>query len=520
MRSVIGNERGSALIMVVVAMLILGILSVSVALLATVEATSGTGFRHQAQADALAEAALSHAVDLVRDAATGADRFGPWSGRLLVDGVGLGGGRYWARIDNDCEPLVPAVLQDEGCSAALDRNGLAVLTGWAEVGVGRSRARAWVAVDRPWDHVCARVARDLGGHCNELDGRNGIPLVTPADPDDPHGPAAFDRLPAPILGCSTIDPGLHGASSGCPPGSRMALMGEDPRERVGVSVCHDDAAGAGPYFGYFDCALQTPCEPAAACPGGATRACVRPGDTRLLTQPTRYREPGPSGCQGLHPGSVTGDPSPATGLVLNYAGAPAERRNPLLTSLGAPGRGVTIYVLRQASEGRVEIRGGAIHGSVVVEGNGLAIPGDPCGPGNVDALIGDDAAVRTDAAAYGYPTVLVAYDPTQGPPTGVPDAPQSLCVRAGTAATTVEGVLYSSGRVQLGTVALVGSVVASDIEVESGASTRLSHSEEYGRVLAPGGFRAGDASRVRLVRKSATPCPSYRDERAGATPCN
>ena len=69
MQSTRRDERGSALIIAVIAMLILGILSFSFALLSRVEMTTGVNYKFQAQAEALAEAGLERGRDEVRTAA-------------------------------------------------------------------------------------------------------------------------------------------------------------------------------------------------------------------------------------------------------------------------------------------------------------------------------------------------------------------------------------------------------------------------------------------------------------------
>ena len=226
------GQRGSALIIAVIAMLILGILSFSFALLSRVEMTTGVNYKFQAQAEALAEAGLERGRDEVRAAADSGCGFTQWTdpgnsssypgcgaglAKLLFNGVGLGAGIYSAVIDNDCSPLVPAAIEDPSCSGgspARDTNQTAVLTAWgtAANGQGRARVRGVLGIDNPWKHVCANSSQDNPpGYCNEPANRNGNPSIVPADPNEyPGGPAAYDELPTPVLGCSAIDPTLHG----------------------------------------------------------------------------------------------------------------------------------------------------------------------------------------------------------------------------------------------------------------------------------------------------------------------
>ena len=110
MVTAMGNERGSVLIIAVVAMLVMGVLSISFALLASLETKIGVNFKQQSQALALAEAGLEVARDLVKSAGyTGGNGFTPWFGggfnHILATGTVLSAGRYWARIDNDCRTL-------------------------------------------------------------------------------------------------------------------------------------------------------------------------------------------------------------------------------------------------------------------------------------------------------------------------------------------------------------------------------------------------------------------------------
>jgi hypothetical protein len=323
------NQEGSALILAVMAMLIMGVLSVSFALLADIESRVGVAYKQQAQAEALAEAALERARDAVRTAPAVAGGFTKWfDGTLAAHGLfagqSLNGGLYSARIDNDCAVVntIPVQLQEPDgvhagipntpCDNAVDNNEVAVITAWATAGPnnqGRSRVRAIVGVDNPWKHVCSNAKPDNNGYCNEPGNRNGNPTVSPADPNDPNGPQAYDALPKPILGCSRIAPRIHvhpataiaevaactnpapapaGYSGMFPtpyptaPGTpRMVLMGEIPGG-VGTRSCGapwDEPAGGNNnrYFGYFDCALVTYCIGALGdvCNGGDRYGCLR-----------------------------------------------------------------------------------------------------------------------------------------------------------------------------------------------------------------------------------------------------
>lgn len=435
MDAMVRRERGSVLIITVVAMLILGVLSVSFTLLAGVETRIGVNFKQQAQAEALAEAGLEVARDAVRTAASVPGGFTPWlGGALLAPGVPLGPGQYWARIDNDCAPLVPAAIQQPGgCNVnGPDTNEVGVITAWATAGVGRSRVRAVVGVDNPWKHVCSDAKPDGNGYCNDPSNANGTPTTTPADPNDPNGPSAYDDLPRPILGCSRIDPTMHGATlASCPPGTtyswdpattsypgapaRPVLMGENanvapPPGDPPRKFSYDTGVPAiGKYWGYFDSALQTPCLDGAACPGGGnTKGCVLPGDPRFLFLPAQYAETVGGIC-----------PNGATGMVYNWytsgirtSGPSPAQRNPTFNGqFGSctPGpvvepptgtkncpeppsgtnatNGRNVYVLNRGGDGLAEVLHTGpgdtrFYGTIVVEGIGAASP--PSGPTGCD----------------------------------------------------------------------------------------------------------------------------------------
>ena len=123
------DQRGSALIIAVIAMLILGILSFSFALLSRVEMTTGVNYKFQAQAEALAEAGLERARDEVRAAADSGCGFTQWTdpgnsssypgcgaglAKLLFNGVGLGAGEGQDTQNTFClaAPCSPANVQN------------------------------------------------------------------------------------------------------------------------------------------------------------------------------------------------------------------------------------------------------------------------------------------------------------------------------------------------------------------------------------------------------------------------
>ena len=195
MRATWPDQRGSVLVIAVIAMLVLGILGVSFALLSRLEVATGVNYKSQAQAEALAEAGLEQGRDEVRTGAQEPCGFTQWTdpGNSPPTDVDPGSpsssstgpawtpGRTLRSSTTTAAPSYPRGIQDAACgggSPPRDTNGVAVVTAWATAanGQGRARVRAVVAVDTPWRHVCASSTQDHPpGHCNEAGHRNGKP---------------------------------------------------------------------------------------------------------------------------------------------------------------------------------------------------------------------------------------------------------------------------------------------------------------------------------------------------------
>lgn len=514
------GERGAVLITAMIAMLILMVLSLSFALLARMESKLGVNFKQYEQAVALAIAGLERARDAARTASTTTGGFTPWldgtqASHLLTPsgGVSLGAGTYWARIDNDCAALgvVPVAIQESAtCTNTADANATAVITAWAQVGTGRVRARAIVTVDHAWKHVCSDARPDTNGYCNDPGNQQGNPSVTPSDRNDPNGPQAWDDLPRPTLGCSAIDPTVHGATAGCmvqscdypyascSPGQRLVVTGDR-------SLRNCDGGGQ-QYSGYFDCALTTPCD-ASVC-GTVRKACVRAGDTRVTSSPALYVEAAGSPATCPTAASVR-----QTGMV--FLGG-----NPDLPTIGAAGNGRNVYVLRTGSGGAATVQSSSVYGTLVVEGNARG-----CG-GNSDFSLKNNGRLYTQATntthgqpVYGYPLALLMYDPTQPAPTITPYAPQNLCADMGSANTVLDGMVYSSGHVNFNPINTTGSIVAFEIQL-SASSSSYNYSPTYGLASPPPGFPLGAASTVVMIRKSFIVCRNYHDDSGGPTACS
>jgi Tfp pilus assembly protein PilX len=516
------DQYGSVLIIAVIAMLVLGILSFSFALLSRIEMTTGVNYKLQAQAEALAEAGLDRGRDEVRTAAGETCGFTRWTdpsssssygcgaglAKLLFNGVALGAGDYSVVIDNDCSPLVIASLQDPSCggaSPARDTNETAILTAWATAanGKGRTRVRAVLGIDNPWKHVCSNSSQDnYPGYCNEPANRNGNPSIVPADPNEyPGGPAAYDDLPRPQLGCSAIDVTLHGESTGnCPPGQnysypypggkRLVVQGDASKGSCGTF-------GGVTFRGYFDCALTTPCE-APAC-ATTRKACVPPGDPRL-SDPSRYYDASsPGGC-GAN-----------TGMV--FVGNVTWNNEGVGGGLGAGGDGRNMYVMN----GTLSMQNQDFHGTIVAEGNGGG--GDDLQHRNGARIWTEQTSTTHGRPVYGYPLAYLIYDPELPAPTANPLAPQNTFADMGSASgTEIHGIVYSGGNVEFNPVIVDGGVVAFQIQTQA-SSASYGYNSTYGNAAPPPGFPDGSGNTVVLVRKSFIVCANYAADTAGGSPC-
>jgi hypothetical protein len=562
---ILRNERGSALILAVIAMLILGVLGASFALLADVESRMGIAYKQQAQAEALAEAGLERARDFVRTAPTAPGGFTDWfngtdATHMLFSGVPLNDGVYAARIDNDCAAVIPgypAGIQEPNhepgnapCDNAADHNEIAVLTSWATTGNGRARVRAVVGVDNPWKHVCSNAKPDNNGFCNEPGNRNGNPDVTPADPGDPNGPAAYDDLPRPILGCSKVAPGLHRGPhlllvqlAGCaanggmyphpypvafnvPP--RFVLMGQDPAVEATAKRCNQDPGTGQSYYGYFDCALTTFCDPNPPfnmpCGSwGLRKACLPPGDTRV-TPASGFFDPahyvaydGVNGKCGT--GAGLGNPSETGMVCMDWAGG----CNNFNQDVGSQARQFTMYVFRRSwSQGNNR----SLYGTLVVEG-----PPNPggaivfqVGGGGASQIWGGPNTCPAQAPwvpsnQYGFPLVAVIYNPENPPPTVTPTyAPQNHHADFGSANTQIHGMVYSGGHVQFNPLQVDGTIVGYEIQTQGSAD--YVYNSCYGLSTPPPGFPFGSGNQVVIIRKSFVVCANWRDDTPGPSACN
>jgi Tfp pilus assembly protein PilX len=583
MGSRVGNQRGTALILTVIAMLVMGVLSMSFALLAEMESRVGVAFKHQAQAEALAEAGLERGRDAIRTAISTAGGFTNWldgttASHLLAAGQNLNNGQYWVRLDNDCPPAVPTSIREAAaCNNNADTNEVAVITAWALSGQGRSRVRAIVGVDNPWKHVCSNAKPDNNGYCNEPGNRNGSPTVSPADPNDPNGPQAYTDLPRPYLGCSRVAPGLHRAPAAAvlvqhalcqsfpqpyaypyPSGAgvpRVVLTGTlpGPTATLYPKSCNDEPAGGNNnrYFGHFDCALTTYCLPAlgdvcGGLPVASAKGCLRgnlwwaqfSGTLAPLwgvTGPDTRVVAGHPNQLAQNPGFARyGEYNPASGSCVETA-APLVAINPGLVfigdtafnqDVGSQAKQLDVYVmmnnLGQGNWSQANNR--RFFGTLVVEGNVT---------GGVVFQVGNGAATElwsgpntTPAGAgwgpgrtYGYPLVAVIYNPTLPPPTISP-----------TYAPQPHYADFGSANTQIHGIIYSGGHVQFNplsfdgtvvaFEIQTQGSATYDYNTTYGNNTPPSGFPIGGGNQIAIIRKSFVVCADYNDDTTGPTTCN
>ena len=377
------DQRGSVLIIAVIAMLVLGILSFSFALLSRVEMTTGVNYKAQAQAEALAEAGpRARAGRGARRRPTSGCGFTPWTdpgnassygcgaglAKLLFDGVGLGAGDYSAVIDNDCSPLVPVgdpgpELQRGVARPRHERDG-----GAHGLGDGGERAGTGPgAGDR-------RDRQPLEARLLELEPGQSARLLQRAREPEREPDRSCRRTRTSTRAARPRTTTSHGPSSGAPASTRRSTARPPATVRPARATATRIRAASGwssrataarrtatragrPYQGYFDCALTTPCPPpSAAGPVGrrASRRRTAASAAALRAEPQRpacARPPARRAwCSAARPRPTPATGRPATGVLVVRDARPAP------------------WTTRAAATSRS--RRATFYGTVVVEGNG------------------------------------------------------------------------------------------------------------------------------------------------------
>jgi hypothetical protein len=432
--------------------------------------------------------------------------------------------------------------------------------------------------DDPWKRVCSNSENDPGGpYCTDAANTKGNPSVVPANPADLNGPKGYSELPRPIIGCSRIDPTLHGmqfdtcagiagttkalfaqpavgvqtgiVAPGYPaypavpaapaPGTStnpyLVLMGEDPTisTKAGVAkTCHNGVDALGnpiTYFGYFDCALSTYCDPGEGpCPGGVLRkGCLRPTDTRVIVghadeDSAHYVAPIRNGTPGVEAGNVTTSCSAAGGTGMVFTGD-----QNFINNLSSGGRPITLYVQHNpATPGVAGIPSVGIGpqdmlliGTLVAEG---AIESknkaEICTGGPQATAPANNCSVAVtatgSAVAYGYPLAILAYDPKLPYPTVSPQAPQEFEVDFGSNNTKINGSVYVAGELTFNPINVNGSSIAYDIDLQSSTSS-YRYMDAYGVASPPPGFMSS-AGIATMILKSFIVCTTFGSETTSA----
>jgi len=538
LRRRLANQDGMAVVIAAIAMLVLGVIGFSFALLANLETRIGLNQKQAVQALAIAEAGLDHARNLVLSGGT--QNFDTWvgnagNGAMVISGQEFGGGTYAVRIDNDCSPnIVPAVLADTGCGANQDGNEKAALTawattatggGWASGGAGRARVRVLLTYSNAWKHSCYSGNDQL---CTD----DQVPAcanqncVSPADPKDPNGPVK-GQLPLPNdIRCGT-------AGSGSFPPIPAGHIPGDVLTYLTTNLITDRPCVMYPYY---EQALFTAAPTRLRCPpvGGGADPCEPPNAGTLAWN--------------SNPGICTATPSKCHGMVF-FGSAPNLATGAFDVSFGTQTMGggrdhagcmgtqgedssrpcyqaganssVVVYVMAKA---RVET-GVEINGTLVLHGNG--VPGST-GP-NRDLTLSGTNRITTNpctggANTCGYPLAILAYDPpgndADDPAPVYPTPGQSIHLDISNATSRINGIVFSGGTVDFNPITVNGGIVAYDINVNN-AATSITYNETYGNAAPPPGFSTpSGTTSVTYARSGWMHCTTYGDESGGPTACN
>lgn len=454
-RGPLGDERGAALVMAVIAMVVLGIMAVSFTALGGLEVRIGQNDLRGKQALMAAEAALQALRSQVQvppdftnflgntytcspggcSCITGPSGVACQTTRLAAVSTGT----FTARLDNDPADPNPAV----------DGNQMVLLTalGSTTDGRGRARVRAWLVRDDPWKHVCSS---DDGVRCSDPPNDPNA-TITPRDVEDLHGPRTYAQIPVPgAIRCSPVA------------GAGVNVGGDNYPVPSGVTV---PAAPRGPcvMYPYYLTALTTPC-PTQCNP--ATSA-YDPTTCHVGVQ-----------CLGMVrlDASLSIQTSSGGPAVLQVAGG-------ILGTAAAP---ALLYIM-----GAVTVKNNIVlNGTLVLHGDGNTGKKDL-----VDLTLLGTTVFTTQpptCATCGYPLAILAYNPNE------PAGAQSIWLNNSNQNTTIQGIVYSGGRFDFNPSTVTGSVVAHTVGVNA-AATSLTYSSAYGSAAPPPGFTSPPGSAVTLI---------------------
>ncbi len=531
MRRALQDQAGTAIIMAVLCMLILGVFMISLMALADVESRVGLNHKAELQAMALADAALEHGRNVLRAAAT--DRnfnafIGDATARQLgvpSTGIPLGSGRYWVRVDNDCAaptgytgspPFVPPQVQDNGagCQDTQDTNETAVLTAWAETTdatgrvIGRARIRMHYVLGSPWKHSCydgdgVMCVDDAVGGCNNN------PCIDPSDPDNPNGPAT-GPLPLP----NDIRCGTSQMTQDDVPADVWARM--SPTQPCFI-------------YPYYKWAISTPAPSRRTCQavtsGGYANGpdpCNSSGTlgwNRLDSTCTAT----PSKCHGMVFFGPGNSPSSlATGADTSFGTNSNDTAGCMGTQNQDSARGcydgstasssVVVYVMGKATiKNNVEI-----NGTLVLHGDAQG------GPSHKDFGMSGTSRIVTHKcppsapSPCGYPLALLGYNPNEPAPV---TSGQTIELDISNNTSFISGLIYTGGTADFSPLTVDGGLIGWNVQVNN-ASFRLTYNATYGNDAPPPAFNTPTAATT-VVRSPSTwvHCTDYANDFAGPTPC-
>jgi hypothetical protein len=449
-RRLLAGERGTILIVTVVAMLILGILAVSFAALGGLEVRIGLNDVWTKQALLVAEGGISAVRSQIENPPTYTAVLGHvytcTTASCTCSGAGCGTdrlatmstGEFTVRVDNDPEELA-------GPSPAVDANQRVMLTALGITRspdgrvMGRARVRAWLTNDDPWKHVCSSGDGVL---CIDPP-NNGNAQIEPEDPNDQNGPRTFPEIPVPndIRDTPVEGAPLNVAAPFYPVPNGVGIMVPGPPRGPKVM------------YPYYLKALTTPCpqcnpETFAYDPVACNTGIQCLGLVRMEADVSLQNNSGGGGDKIVVPGGA----------------------------LGAPGAGVTVYVL-----GKLAVKNGIgnIYGTLVFHGGGDAGTGGAA----TDLHFQGPHTVTTDACATcSYPLAILGYNPNEGAPPA-----QTVYLDISNNGVIINGVVYTGGTVDFGPNSVNGAVLGYSVHANN-AATEFTYDPAYEPALPPPGF--------------------------------
>jgi Tfp pilus assembly protein PilX len=543
------SDRGAALMIAVLCMLILAVFAVSVAVLADLETRVGGNHKAAQQSLALAEAGLEEGRSILKGAATatppGFNNFiASASARQLgipTGGISLGSGHYWVRVDNDCEApgggtwtpkFVPTDIQDAGvgCQETVDTNKTVVLTAWGETTdgagrvIGRARLRAHYTIGNAWGHSCYNGNNQL---CiqDDVGGCNNNPCIDPADPRSPNGPAKGPLPQLTDIRCGTSQipasdiptdvANATGWSSTWPcviyPYYTWALHQALPSRTVCKTVI---ATGSG--YGTNNCSLTS------------GTIAWDPSNTTCTTAATASK------CHGavfFGPGnSSTGGSNVVTGADVSLGTGGGDDAGCIGLQKDRSTENCYDGTISASSSAVVYVMGKVtVKNNVGVQGT-LVVHGDQAGGGGSHDDLGLTGTVQLVAhpcvagspaptPGCGYPLAILAYNPNEPAPTTSTGQTINLSLSDSTA--IVRGIIFTGGTAAFGPINVDGGIIGWDVNIGN-TSTRITYNSTYGNAAPPPGFTtpASDpAWTVALYPATWVHCVNYANDYTGPTPC-